>query len=66
MNLQDIKNAQLYVINGYIVDAFDAGKRPTKQEIMQQWQYWHGSESRQFTYVDIDWIIAKVAKYYEN
>ena len=63
-NWQDVKNAQMYIVNGIVCDFFDAGKRPTKQQIMGAWESMHGSEVRMFTLVDIDWIIAKVAKFY--
>ena len=64
MNLQDLKSCQLYIINGIIVDFFDSGVHPSKEQIMDAWKAMHGNENRMFTYADINWIISKVAKFY--
>lgn len=60
--LADKKNCELYIVNGIVCDFFDAGVRPTAKQVVCAWEKMH--ESREFTHMDVEWIIAKVAKFY--
>lgn len=61
---KDLRNCQLYVINGYICSFIDSGIIPNVHMILKVWYSFHyKSEKRYFNIFDISRIIFDVCKY---
>ena len=61
---RDLQNCATYIINGIVVDYFDDGKKPTLQDIKNNWQYLRMSGKNTINDIIITEIINRVSKYY--